>query len=131
MFKAYNQVRMHDTDMAGILYFASQFRFVHDAIEDFVSHLGFGLARLFTEEEFVFVIRHAEADYLAPLAVGDRLTIEVRVMAVGVSSFTTHYSIYRGGELVGTAVIVHVTLERVSRCKIPVPDVLRAALLSE
>jgi 1,4-dihydroxy-2-naphthoyl-CoA hydrolase len=69
MFIAHNQVRMHDTDMAGILYFASQFRFAHDALEDFVAHLGFSLPSLFHGNSFVFVIRHVSVRYLSRSAV--------------------------------------------------------------
>ena len=79
----HNRVRMHDTDMAGILYFPRQFRFAHDALEDFVESIGLTFDHVFRKEKFVFVIVHAEADYLAPLRVGDRLKIEVRIESSG------------------------------------------------
>ncbi len=132
MFATHNRVRMHDTDMAGILYFAKQFRFVHDALEDFVAD-GHDLTfdKLFRTEHFVFVIVHAEADYLAPLSVGDKLNIEVRVEKIGETSFTIGYKIFRVGTLaglVGTAQTVHVTLDAETRKKIPVPASFRAFL---
>ena len=130
MFKAYNKVRMHDTDMAGILYFAKQFRYVHDAFEDLCESLGLGLDTLFHQEEFVFVIVHAEADFLAPLRVGDLLEIEASLEKIGNSSFTIDYNIYRQSDrcLVGTAKTVHVTLDQKSRKKIELPAKLRALL---
>ncbi|HEY4832345.1 MAG TPA: thioesterase family protein [Waddliaceae bacterium] len=126
MFIAKNKVRMHDTDVAGVLYFARQFRFAHDALEDFVESEGFDFDRVFHKENFVFVIVHCEADYYAPLRVGDKLDVHVTVEKVGSSSFTMNYRIYRGELKVGSAKTVHVTLEKFSRKKIPIPpDFLR------
>lgn len=128
MFISQNQVRMHDTDMAGILYFARQFRFAHDALEDFLAAEGLGLDVVFHGSHFVFVIVHAEADYLATLRVGDKLKVHLSVIHIGNTSFTINYKIYRGEELVGTAETVHVTLEATSRKKIPIPDEFRKKL---
>lgn len=130
MFIAQNKVRMHDTDMAGILYFARQFRFAHDALEDFSESEGLSFNQVFHKENFVFVIVHVEADYLAPLQVGDSLEVHLEAEHVGNSSFSLIYHIYRkvDGVLVGTAKTVHVTLDNKSRQKIPIPDVLRQRL---
>lgn len=122
MFIARNQVRMHDTDMAGILYFARQFRFAHDALEDFVESLGYTFDQVFHRENFVFVIVHVEADYLAPLRVGDKLEVHVTIEKIGETSFTVLYSIYKEDKtLIGTAKTVHVTLDATSRKKVPLP----------
>jgi len=129
MFVAHNQVRMHDTDMAGILYFARQFRFAHDALEDFVESLGLTFDQVFHRENFVFVIVHAEADYLAPLRVGDKLDIELSIEKIGESSFTVSYLLYKKDRtLIGKVKTVHVTLDSTSRKKIPIPPHFRAFL---
>lgn len=129
MYIAYNQVRMHDTDMAGILYFPRQFRFAHDALEDFVGSLGFTFDQVFRREKFVFVIVHAEADYLSPLYVGDKLEVHVKVEKVGETSFVIGYQIYKMDKtLAGTAKTVHVTLDSASRVKMPIPDDFRRLL---
>ncbi len=130
MFVTQNKVRMHDTDMAGILYFARQFRFVHDAIEDFSESEGLSFDDLFHKEHFVFVVVHAEADYLAPLRVGDVLEVRLTIESIGASSFTAFFQIFRIKDnlLVGTAKTVHVTLDRETRKKIPIPDSFRTIL---
>lgn len=119
---------MHDTDMAGILYFPRQFRFAHDALEDFLEHEGTNFEQLFHKESFVFVIRHAEADYLIPLKVGDRLEIHLKVSHIGETSFTISYDIYRQDVLTGTAKTVHVCLDSQNRKKIPIPTKWRHSL---
>lgn len=122
MFTAYNKVRMHDTDMAGILYFPRQFRFAHDALEDFMAQTGLTFEKLFHQEHFVFVIVHAEADYLSPLKVGDSLEIQVFVEKIGNSSFTIFYKIFKENKtLTGIVRTVHVTLDSKNRKKMPIP----------
>lgn len=129
MYIAYNQVRMHDTDMAGILYFPRQFRFAHDALEDFVATLGYTFDQVFRKEQFVFVIVHAEADYLAPLTIGDKLEVHVKVERLGETSFVINYHMYKSDKtLAGTAKTVHVTLDSASRVKIPIPPTFRKLL---
>ena len=130
MFITTNKVRMHDTEIAGILYFARQFRFVHDALEDLVESEGLSFHKLFHESPFVFVVVHVEADYLTNLKVGDKLEIHVKVAEIGNSSFTIEYLIYREDNvLVGRAKTVHVSLESKSRKKIPLPKDLKNILI--
>lgn len=123
-FEVKNKVRMHDTDMAGILYFPRQFRFAHDALEELIEHEGLGFQEIFHHKPFVFVIVHCEADYLAPLFVGDPLTVKIGVDSFSTHAFVMKYEIYRDTDnlLVGTAKTVHVTLDRKTRKKTPIPD---------
>lgn len=118
---------MHDTDMAGILYFARQFRFVHDALEDLFESEGYKFDALFQQHDFIFVIVHAEADYLKPLKVGDKLEVHITIEKMGDSSVIILYDIYRDAhELVGTAKTVHVCLERIARTKTSIPADIRS-----
>jgi 1,4-dihydroxy-2-naphthoyl-CoA hydrolase len=129
MFIATNKVRMHDTDMAGILYFPRQFRFAHDALEDFVEDQGFSFEKVFNQENFVFVIVHCEADYYSPLRVGDQLNVHVSVESIGTSSFTMKYEIFKIDHThAGSAKTIHVTLDRITRKKIVLPHILKEML---
>lgn len=129
VFVAHNQVRMHDTDMARRLYFARQFRFAHDALEDFVSSGGMDFDFVFHEATFVFVIVHCEADYFGLLKVGDKIDIHLTVEHIGNTSFTIFYEIFREDKsLVGTVKTVHVTLDRQTQEKLSIPERLRDIL---
>lgn len=121
---------MHDIDMVGILYFPRQFRFVHEALEDFMESEGFPFDKMFFKKNFLFVIVHCRSDYFAPVRFGDKLRIEVTVEHIGTTSFTLHYKIFREGETdkVGEAKTVHVCLDYKTRKKRPIPDDLRAVL---
>lgn len=127
MFITHNKVRMHDTDMAGILYFANQFRYVHDALEDIFTAEDYPFEALFHRENFIFVFAHVEADYLKPLKIGDNLDVHVHMEKIGRSSLIFAYHIYRAQEeLVGTAKTVQVCLEKSSRQKMAIPAAFRA-----
>ena len=129
MFIGYNKVRMHDTDMAGRLYFPRQFRFVHDALEDFLEQEGLSFDHLVHKETFVIVIVHAEADYFVQLKVGDQLEVHVTVENIGTSSFTMKYRIFKEDQtIVGTAKTVHVAIDPKTQTKIPLPHKLRSIL---
>lgn len=129
MFVSHNKVRMHDTDMAGILYFPRQFRFAHDALEDLLESEGVSFDRLFHQEPYVIVIVHAEADYLVPLKVGEPLEIHIYVEKIGTTSFTMGYKIFKQDKtLVGTVQTVHVSLDAKTRKKITLPSKLREIL---
>ena len=129
MFIAYNKVRTHDTDMAGILYFPRQFRFVNDALEDWMESEGYSFETIFHELNFVFVVVRAETDYIAPLKVGDKLEVHLNVEQIGNTSFTVLYNIYKVNHaLIGVAKTVHVCIDRKTRKKVNVPEDLRSHL---
>lgn len=124
-----NKVRIHDTDMAGILYFPRIFRFVHDAMEDLLEREGLPFEKLLHGNEFIFVIVHSEADYYSSLVVGDEIYVHANLESIGKTSFTMVYEIYKTDQThMGSAKTVHVTLDSVTRKKIPVPEAFRKML---
>lgn len=123
MYISKNTVRMHDVDMVGILYFPRQFRFVHEALEDFLASEGLAFDKFLRDKEFLFVIVHCEAEYLAPLNIGNRLEVHLYIDRIGTTSFTIGYDLYlEGGKKVGTAKTTHVALSLPERTKIPIPE---------
>jgi 1,4-dihydroxy-2-naphthoyl-CoA hydrolase len=122
-------VRLYDTDAAGFLFFGSQFRFAHEALEEFLEHLGLPIARIIRGGRTLFPVVHAEADYRAPLAAGDRLSVQVAVRAIGERSFTVGYRLLLAdGREAGSVVTVHSALDRASGSSCPLPEAVRAAL---
>lgn len=125
MFIAHNKVRMHDTDLAGILYFARIFRFAHDALEDMLAAEGVTFDTMFTKNSFFFVIAHCEGNYFLPVTAGDNLKVHLTVEKFGTTSFHLNYDIYRGEEMIGSAKTVHVCIDAQTRKKIKIPEDVR------
>jgi len=125
LFSFRTKVKLYDTDAAGIIYFASQFRFVHDAWESYLNEKGVFIEDMMRSTDYMFVIAHVEADYKMPVFLGDELEVRLSITRVGRSSATISYDLYRGEDLVGTAKTVHVAIEVKTRQKIDIPEELR------
>ena len=129
MFIYKTQIKLHDTDAAGILFFGKQFFFVHDAYEKYLEKIGYGFSNLIKNKKYFLPIVHAESSYKNPLYVGDEITVKVKLTHIGTTSITFEYEITnKKGILVGTAKTVHVTINKMTRKKIPLPTAFRAAL---
>ncbi len=123
------KIRLHDTDAAGILFFAHQFSIVHDAYEQLLEKLGFSFSTMLTKRSYFLPIVHAESDYKSPLFVGDTVTIVIKVGQIGETSFSFDYTIRNQKKvLVGTAKTVHVTIDKKSKTKISLPKEIRSSL---
>jgi len=126
MYIYQTKIKLHDTDAAGLLFFSHQFEMVHDAYECVLEQIGFGFADLIRNQNFFLPIVHAESDYKKSLFVGDVIEIQVTVEHVGQTSFTFAYQIFNHlKEIVGTAKTVHVTIDKKSHQKIPLPSLMR------
>jgi len=122
-------VRLYDTDAAGFLFFGAQFRFAHEALENFLEHLGLPIANTIRDREVLFPVVHAEADYRAPLAVGDRLTVKIVVRTIGDRSFSIGYRLFLpDGREAGSVSTVHAAVTAASGASCPLPDAVRSAL---
>lgn len=89
---------------------------------------GWHFQRLFDKESFIFVIVHAESDYLAPLHVGDEVVVTATVSSIGNSSFTLTYDIRKNETLAGKAKTIHVRLDKHSRTKTAIPESFKPVL---
>lgn len=126
MYIYQTKIKLHETDAAGLIFFSNQFKLMHDAYECVLENIGYGFADLLRNYDFFLPIVHAEADYKAPLFVGDVLEIQVVVESVGNTSFTFAYKIFNHKkELVGTGKTVHVTMDKKTSQKIPLPPTMR------
>ncbi len=130
MYIYQTKIKLHQTDAAGLLFFSTQFDIVHDAYESLLENIGFGFAKLLREKDFFLPIVHAESGYKKPLFVGDVVEIQVKTAKVGHTSFTFSYKLLNAKqELVGTAKTVHVTMDKSTNTKIPLPSDLRAKIV--
>lgn len=134
MFVWKDTVRIYDTDAAGLLFFASQFRLINNAFDEFMSKGGFRWtqAGAFAHRKsnaggVITAVVHAESDYLSSLAAGDRISIEVKPIKVGNSSFHLSYLIKRASKLVGSGQTIHVCLT-LDKEVIPIPSNLKKYL---
>lgn len=122
-------VRLHETDAAGILFYASQFLYVHDAYEELLQLIGLPVVSILRDESFILPIVHAEAQYFKPLHVGDEITVALQVGSIGATSFVLVFDLFAADDKhVGKAKTVHVAVNRQTQEKIALPEKLQRAL---
>lgn len=120
MFTANAKVYFYDADPAGIIFYASVFKYVHAAYEDFLRSLSTE-RNFFFDRDYILPIMHAEADYVRPIRVGDELRIEVLVSLLKNSSFEITYRFYRDNQFTAMAKTVHVCVLKEKFEKIELP----------
>lgn len=129
MFTYAMPVQLHHTDAYGILFFANQFRFCHDAFQAWLTASGLPMAKNRQLARFIAVVVHAESDFSAPIELGDQLEIRLACAHLGTTSFANAFTfVNQHGTQVGTARIVMVTIDPVTAKKQPIPTELREAL---
>ena len=129
MFNYQAHVRLHHTDAAQRIFFTKVLEIAHDAYESFLEFLTYNLSYALFDESFAVPIVHAEADYKAHIKAGDVLTYQLKIDAIGKSSFTLSYDIINQEcEPVATAKTVHVFIDKKSNKAIEIPKDFRESL---
>lgn len=122
--------QVHDTDAAGVIYFANFYRMAHTTYEAFMESIGFSIRYFLDEAPCLPLIVHSQADYKKPIRTGDKLTIELVVERVGNSSYGLAYRIREhNDELVADLKTVHVTVSKKTSGKMPLPADFKKKLL--
>jgi O-succinylbenzoic acid--CoA ligase len=123
MYTYSTTIRLHDTDAAAVIYFASLFRIMHDSFEDFLDQSGLPIQSIISGKQFAMPIVHAEANYLAPIKLGDQIDIQLSLKNRGQHSFTIQYTMLNdSGKRVATGSTTHVTINVIKGNKIALPD---------
>jgi len=120
---------VHDTDAAGVIYFANFYRMAHTTYEAFMESIGFSIRYFLDEAPCLPLIVHSEADYKKPIRTGDKLVVELNVEKVGKSSYGLAYRIRDDKtEIVSELKTVHVTVSKKDKRTIPLPEDLKKKL---
>jgi 1,4-dihydroxy-2-naphthoyl-CoA hydrolase len=128
MFVHRMTVQLHHTDAFGIIFFANQLVFCHDAFQAFLLEIGVALPPRRPQAGPMLVVVHADSEYTAAMAFGDRLDIAVTVSAIGTTSLTMAFLLRNQHQIVvGSARTVHVTIDAATNLKTPLPPLWRSA----
>lgn len=121
-------IRLSHTDAVGIMFFARLFDISDDILEGMLEDCGIPMGEAI-QSSVVTPVVHAEADYKIPLTVGDKVKILGVVEHFGHTSLTWKFTFLhpRGGEA-ATVKIVQVSIHKITRMKVPLPDRLRESL---
>ncbi len=126
------RVGLHDTDAAGVLFFAQLFRHAHEAYEAFMAHIGFPLPEMIRQGEYHLPLVSAQANYLAKISHGDDIQVTVQVAQISKRSFSMAYAFTVGrSKTAAHAKTVHVLIahpDQNTAAPPVLPQALRIAL---
>ncbi len=120
-FKYHRTVRFHDTDAAGVVYFANLLTICHEAYEESLAASGINIKTFFTNPSVAFPIIHAGIDFFQPLFCGDKLVISLYVQKINDDKFEINYEIFVHEMVAAKAITRHVCIDSSSRKKINLP----------
>lgn len=123
-FEHTRTVRFHETDAAGVVYFANLLVFCHEAYEASLAAGGIDLAAFFSRGALAYPVVHASVDFRRPLQCGDRITLALTPRSLDPASFELHYRLWltdRPAQLVATALTRHVCIATIDRARTPLP----------
>jgi acyl-CoA thioester hydrolase len=121
------RVYYEDTDLGGFVYYANYLKFIERGRSEWVRSVGVDQTRLKAERGILFVVRHLEADYLAPAYFEDALVVETDLLAVTGSRIIVAQRVVRDGVVLFAAKVTLVCVVDGRAARVPA-DV--AALLA-
>ena len=86
-------VGWQDLDAAGRPHWPNYFLWVSRAFDEFLVSSGVDWNQWMQERDLGMPIQHADCDYRAPLALHDRIGVELRFTNVSARGFETHFTI--------------------------------------
>ena len=95
------QIRFHETDGAGVVYFANVLTLCHEAYEASLGAAGIELAEFFSPRGTVVPVVHGSVDFFKPMVCGDRITIALTPSPIPkadrpLSEFAIDYRLLKG-----------------------------------
>jgi 1,4-dihydroxy-2-naphthoyl-CoA hydrolase len=125
-------ISLRDADAAGVLFFARYFALAHDAYEAFLDARGLSTGVILRERGYLLPVVHAEADYRAPLWVGDHAKIHVHVEEVRRRRFSMRFDLCGPDGGVSCVVrTVHVAVDKETKRSAPLAEEVLRALREE
>ncbi len=107
-FHVRRRVEFHETDMAGIVHFASFFCYMEFAEVEFLRTRGVSVTMPAADDPVSFPRVAASCDYLKPAHFDDVLDIAVTIDRLGDKSVTYAFEFTRGGEVLARGKVTSV-----------------------
>lgn len=128
-FKHQIQIKFHQADTAGVMYFAHIFSIAHDCLELFVQASGYSWEDYFLGLKIKIPLRHAECDYQRPFFVGQVYDVHIEIAHFSTSSFQVRYLFKKEHDLHAIVKTVHTCLDAKTYQKIKIPTDLKEKFL--
>ncbi|MEM8612365.1 MAG: acyl-CoA thioesterase [Cyanobacteria bacterium P01_H01_bin.105] len=113
-------IRFHETDAAGVVYFANILTLCHEAYETAIAATGIDIREFFGGAVLAVPVVHASVDFRRPLYCGDEVEIALTPQALDDTTFEIRYCLSNAAQkTVATALTRHVCIHSTSRQRHP------------
>lgn len=130
-YRTQRLVEFHDTDMAGIMHFASFFQYLESAEHELLRSLGLSVHSKIAGQTVSFPRVAASCEYQSPAQCEEILDIDIHIARLGTSSITYVFELTIQGRQVATGKVTCVCC-RIEPGKppvaIPLPEEIRQPL---
>jgi acyl-CoA thioester hydrolase len=120
-------VEFHDTDMAGIMHFASFFVYMESAEHELLRSLGLSVHQMIDGEHVSFPRVSATCNYSAPARCEEVLDIAITVARIGATSITYEFEFTHANRRVALGSMTSVCC-RIAPGEVPKPRALPAEM---
>ncbi len=122
-------IRFEDADPAGIVFYPRAIALAHGVVEDLIRQTELGWHGWFENHGLAAPVRHAEADFLAPMRAGETLRARAWVEKLGETSGTFVVEFLgKKGEARARIGTVHVLVDRSTKQPVALTPEVRRAL---
>ena len=122
-------IRFEDADPAGIVFYPRAIALAHGVIEDLIRQTELGWHGWFENHGLAAPVRHAEADFFAPMRAGETLKARAWVEKIGETSGTFAVELLGSeGEMRARIRTVHVLVDRNTKQPLALTPEVRRAL---
>ena len=113
------RVYYEDTDLGGFVYYANYLKFIERGRSEWVRGCGVDQTQLKADRGMLFVVRHLEADYLAPAHFDDALVVETELLAITGSRIILAQRVVRGDVVLFAAKVTLVCVVEGRAVRVP------------
>ena len=122
-------IRFEDADPAGIVFYPRAIALAHGVIEDLIRQTELGWHGWFENHGLAAPVRHAEADFFAPMRAGETFKARAWVEKIGETSGTFAVELLGSeGEMRARIRTVHVLVDRNTKQPLALTPEVRRAL---
>ncbi len=86
-------IRFAHVDSAGIAFFSRVYEICHEAFESLLTEAGLPLGFVINDQGWAMPVVHSEANYKAPMRLGDQVLVRASIERLGNSSVTFAYDV--------------------------------------
>ncbi len=122
-------VRFGETDAAGVIHFYQLLCWCHESWEESLQKYGLealdvfpGLRNDGENPEVSLPIVHCQADFLAPIKIGDNLSIELEPEKINMSTFRVKTIFHCSKNIVARGLIQHLAIHSTTRSRCALPE---------